>query len=89
MIRWLCLALLVLWPPDPGPAPVLRRPDRFRLWNSDVSQGDPYGPGAAARERVVVTAKQMVRLLAGMVYGLSGGRLLVGSSLSALARKPG
>jgi hypothetical protein len=31
----------------------------------------------------------MVRLLAGMVYGLSGGRPLVGSSLSALARKPG
>jgi SAM-dependent methyltransferase len=61
----------------------------IRLWNSDVSQGDPYHAGSATRERVVVTAKRIVRLLAGMVYGLSGGRLLIGSSLSALARKPG
>jgi hypothetical protein len=61
----------------------------IRLWNSDVSQGDPYRPGSAGRERVVVTVKHAVRLLARMVYGLSRGRLLVGSSISALARKPG
>ena len=59
------------------------------LWNSDVSQGDPYRPGSAGREGVVVTAKHAVRLLARMVYGMSRGRLLVGSSISALARKPG
>jgi 2-polyprenyl-3-methyl-5-hydroxy-6-metoxy-1,4-benzoquinol methylase len=61
----------------------------IRLWNSDVSQGDPYRPGSAGRERVVVTVKHAVRLLARMVYGLTRGRLLVGSSISALARKPG
>ena len=58
------------------------------LWNSDVSHGDPDRPGSAGRERVVLTAKHAVRLLAGMVSGLSRGRLLVGSSISALARKP-
>jgi len=58
------------------------------LWNSDVSQGDPYRPGSAGRERVAVTAKHAVRLVARTVYGLSRGRLLVGSSISALARKP-
>jgi len=61
----------------------------IQLWNSDVSQGDPYHRTSAARERVVAGAKQTIRLVARLVYGLSRGRVLIGSSISALARKPG
>lgn len=58
-----------------------------RLWNSPVSHGDPYRDASAARERLVAGVKGVVHLLAAAIYGASRGRLIVGSSISALARK--
>ena len=56
--------------------------------NSTVSHGDPYRASSAARERVVATVKRVVHTVAGGVYRASRGRLVVGSSISARARKP-
>ena len=56
--------------------------------NSTVSLGDPYRPSSAARERVVAGIKRVVHAVAGGVYRASRGRLVVGSSICAHARKP-
>jgi SAM-dependent methyltransferase len=58
-----------------------------RICNSPLSHGDPYHGSSAARERLVSGVKRLVHLLAGALYGASHGRLTVGSSISALARK--
>jgi SAM-dependent methyltransferase len=60
-----------------------------RLWNSPVSYGDPYHASSAGRERLVAGVKRLVHALASGIYRGSRGRLIVGSSLSAAARKPG
>jgi SAM-dependent methyltransferase len=60
-----------------------------RVWNSPPSQGDPYRGASAARERLVAGVKGIVHGLAGGLYRASRGRLTVGASISALARKPG
>lgn len=57
------------------------------LWNSEVSDGDPYHPGTPARERMVTVVKHGLRALAQAVAQSSPRRLLIGSSISALARK--
>jgi hypothetical protein len=59
-----------------------------RLWNSPVSYGDPYHAASRGREKVVDGVKRVVHALANGVYRSSGGRLIVGSSISAVARKP-
>jgi SAM-dependent methyltransferase len=58
-----------------------------RIWNSPVSYGDPYHAGSPGRERVVNGIKRVVHGLATGIYRGSGGRLVVGSSISAVARK--
>ncbi|HXD99553.1 MAG TPA: class I SAM-dependent methyltransferase [Candidatus Acidoferrum sp.] len=60
----------------------------IRLSNSPVSYGDPYHATSRGRERVVDGVKRVVHALANGVYRGSRGRLIVGSSLSAVARKP-
>ncbi len=60
-----------------------------RIWNSQASYGDPYHASSAGRERLVDGVKRVVQALAAGVYHGSRGRLIVGSSLSAVARKPG
>lgn len=60
-----------------------------RIWNSPVSAGDPYHASSAARERLVAGIKRVVHGLAAGLYRASRSRLIVGSSLSAIARKPG
>jgi SAM-dependent methyltransferase len=59
-----------------------------RLWNSPVSYGDPYRASSAGRERLVDGVKRVVHALAAALHWSSGGRLVVGSSISAVARKP-
>jgi SAM-dependent methyltransferase len=60
-----------------------------RVDNSAVSRGDPYRASSSpARERLVDGVKGLVRALAGGLHRASRGRLVVGSSISALARKP-
>jgi len=61
----------------------------IQMWNSDVSRGDPYRPASRGRERLIVTVKRAIHLLARAVSGVSHGRVLIGSSIAALARKPG
>ena len=57
------------------------------LWNSEVSSGDPYRAGSAARERLVSLVKHSLRAMAQAVYVASRRRLVVGSSFIGLARK--
>jgi hypothetical protein len=59
-----------------------------RIWNSPVSYGDPYRASSAGREKIVVGIKRLVHVLATGIYRGSAGRLVVGSSISAMARKP-
>jgi SAM-dependent methyltransferase len=59
-----------------------------RVSNSPVSYGDPYHAASGGRERLVDGIKRAVHALAGGVYRGSRGRLIVGSSLSAVAHKP-
>lgn len=59
-----------------------------RVWNSRVSYGDPYHHASAGREQLVAGVKRVVHALATGIYRGSGGRLIVGSSISAVARKP-
>jgi SAM-dependent methyltransferase len=59
-----------------------------RIWNSLVSYGDPYRASSAGREKIVVGIKRLVHVLATGIYRGSAGRLVVGSSISAMARKP-
>jgi SAM-dependent methyltransferase len=58
-----------------------------RLWNSEPSWGDPYHASSAAREIMVSMVKHGLRALAQAVALASSRRLLIGSSISALAHK--
>ena len=58
-----------------------------RLWNSEVSHGDPYRAGTPARDLVITVVKHGLRALAQAVAVSSRRRPLIGSSISALARK--
>jgi SAM-dependent methyltransferase len=60
----------------------------IRLWNSELSHGDPYH-GSAARDRVVGIVKGGLRAAAQAVSVMSRRRVFIGSSISAIARKPG
>jgi len=59
-----------------------------RLWNSQPSAGDPYRTRSPQREAAVHAAKRLVHAWARGADAATRGRVLVGSSLSALARKP-
>lgn len=58
-----------------------------RLWNSEVSWGDPYHAGSPARERMVSAVKYGLRAMAQGVALASNRRVLIGSSISARAQK--
>jgi len=58
-----------------------------RLWNSRPSSGDPYHVRSPFREAAVHAAKRLVHACARGAGAATHGRVLVGSSLSALARK--
>jgi len=58
-----------------------------RLWNSEVSSGDPYHAASRGRELIVAAVKYGVHALAQGVALASRRRLLVGSSISAQALK--
>src|SRR5262249_18888576 len=60
---------------------------RVQLWNSELSLGDPYHNGSRGRERMVSIIKHGLRSLAQLVAVASSRRLLIGSSISALAEK--
>ena len=60
-----------------------------RLWNSRPSSGDPYHVRSRRCEAAVHAAKQLVHAWARGAGAATRGRMLLGSSLSALARKPG
>ena len=57
------------------------------LWNSEISSGDPYRARSPARHRVISLGKHALRAAAQAVYVASRGRLVIGSSVSGLARK--
>ena len=59
-----------------------------RVENSRVSSGDPYHVVSVGRERVVNGIKRLVQAMADGVYHGSRGRLVVGSSIVAVASKP-
>jgi SAM-dependent methyltransferase len=59
-----------------------------RIDNSPLSHGDPYRGSSATRERLVASVKGVVHALAEGLYRASRGRLTVGSSIAALARRP-
>jgi SAM-dependent methyltransferase len=59
-----------------------------RLWNSRPSSGDPYHRRSPRREAAVQAAKRVVHAWARGADAATRGRVLLGSSLSALARKP-
>lgn len=61
----------------------------IRLWNSRPSAGDPYHVRSPRREAAVDAAKRLVHTWARGAGAATRGRVLIGSSLSALARKPG
>jgi hypothetical protein len=58
-------------------------------WNSPVSNGDPYRVHTPSVDRLIGLAKRGIYGLAQAAYTASAGRLVVGSSFSVLARKPG
>jgi SAM-dependent methyltransferase len=60
-----------------------------RLWNSRPSSGDPYHIRSRGREAAVHAAKHLVHVCARGADAATRGRVLLGSSLSALGRKPG
>jgi SAM-dependent methyltransferase len=60
----------------------------MRAWNSPLSHGDPYHASSVWREWLVDGVKRTVHAVATVVYRASRGRLIVGSSISAVARKP-
>ncbi|HEV8583705.1 MAG TPA: class I SAM-dependent methyltransferase [Methylomirabilota bacterium] len=60
-----------------------------RLWNSRPTAGDPYHARSPQREAAIHVAKRLVHAWARGAGALTRGRVLVGSSLSALGRKPG
>jgi SAM-dependent methyltransferase len=59
-----------------------------RLWNSRPSSGDPYHLRSPQHEAVVHAVKRLIHAWARGAGVATGGRVLVGSSISALARKP-
>src|SRR5262249_51265115 len=59
------------------------------LWNSRPSTGDPYHVRSRGREAAVHAAKHLVHVCARGADAATRGRVLVGSSLSAIGRKPG
>ena len=59
-----------------------------RLWNSRPSSGDPYHVRSPRREAAVHAAKRLVHAWALGADAATRGRVLIGSSISALARKP-
>jgi 2-polyprenyl-3-methyl-5-hydroxy-6-metoxy-1,4-benzoquinol methylase len=71
-------------------AAALRRADfaDIRLWNSRPSAGDPYHERSRGREAAVHAAKRLVHACARGAGAATRGRMLIGSSISALARKP-
>ena len=58
------------------------------LWNSQPSTGDPYRIRSPRREAAVHAAKRLLHAGARGAGAATRGRVLVGSSLAALARKP-
>jgi SAM-dependent methyltransferase len=60
-----------------------------RLWNSRPSSGDPYHVRSRGREAAVHAAKHFMHVCARGADAATRGRMLLGSSLSALGRKPG
>jgi SAM-dependent methyltransferase len=60
-----------------------------RLWNSRPSSGDPYHLRSRGGEAAVHAAKHLVHACARGADAATRGRMLLGSSLSALGRKPG
>jgi SAM-dependent methyltransferase len=58
-----------------------------RVGNSVLTPGDPYRGVSRRRERLVAAVKSLVHSLAGGLYRASRGRLTIGPSLSALARR--
>ena len=63
--------------------------DDVQLWNSRPSSGDPYHIRSRGREAAVHAAKHLVHVCARGADVATRGRLLLGSSLSAIGRKPG
>ena len=59
-----------------------------RLWNSRPSAGDPYHVRSPRREAAMHAAKRLVHACALGAGAATRGRVLIGSSISALARKP-
>lgn len=62
--------------------------DRITLWPSPLSRGDPYRILPQRAELVAQVIKMIVSGAGELVYRLSGGRLIVGPSIAALARRP-
>jgi SAM-dependent methyltransferase len=58
-----------------------------RVDNSPLTHGDPYRASSATRERLVAGVKRLVESVAGGLYRASRGRVTVGPSLFALARR--
>jgi SAM-dependent methyltransferase len=71
-------------------AEALRRAEfvDIQLWNSRPSAGDPYHVRSRGREVAVHAAKRLVHACARGAGVATRGRVLIGSSISALARKP-
>jgi SAM-dependent methyltransferase len=59
-----------------------------QLWNSRPSAGDPYHVRSPHREAAMHAAKRLVHACALGAGAATRGRVLIGSSISALARKP-
>jgi SAM-dependent methyltransferase len=79
----------VLWSSTTLPAALGRSGFvEVRLWNSRPSSGDPYHLRSPRSEAAVHAAKWLVHAWARGVGAATRGRVLMGSSLSALARKP-
>ena len=59
----------------------------INIWNSPLSGGDPYRVVREERENLVRLIKNIVYGVAQVASACSGSRLLIGSSISILARK--
>lgn len=62
--------------------------EEVRIRNGVTSAGDPYRARDSARQWLVQGVKRTIEAAAETAYRASTGRLLLGSSLIALARKP-
>lgn len=63
--------------------------ERVTVLNSSPSPGDPYRVLPARRERLISAAKQVLHASACVLAAVSGGTLLLGSSIEAWAFEPG